>query len=171
VKIASPLYREGDLRMAEILAERVREVMVRGGIGEGKTRVALVDHGSPVPAVTAVRDRLARQLASKLGRALEQVTPCSMERRPGREYDFNEPLLETLLGQEGWREATVIVAQLFLVPGRHAGENGDVATICRRAEQNLPKLRTRRTATLSGHPGLIEILADRWREVSGAAKP
>lgn len=163
VKIAPTLYQTGDARMSEMLADRVRESTASHHLSGCSLRVALVDHGSPVKEVTAVRDALAVQLGDELG---ELVAPCSMERRAGPEYDFNEPLLETLLAREGWREATVIVAQLFLVPGRHAGHEGDVATICARAEQTSPGLRTMRTDVLVSHPTLIEILVDRWRNVS-----
>jgi len=90
-----------------------------------------------------------------------------MERRPGAAYAFNEPLLENLLAQPGWRESAVIVGQLFLLPGRHAGPAGDVAEICARAEAGAPGLRTRRTALLGEHPQLIDVLADRYRALGG----
>ena len=129
-------------------------------------RMALVDHGSPIAEVTAVRNALADQLGKLLGDAVEEVAPCSMERRSGPEYDFNEPLLESLLSRDEWSSSTVIVAQLFLVPGRHAGPNGDIAQICAHAEESSPDLTTMRTEVLATHPALIEILADRWRECS-----
>ena len=93
------------------------------------------------------------------------VAACSMERRPGAAYAFNEPLLETLLARPPWNFGPVIVAQLFLLPGRHAGPGGDVEAICRRARQKASALRTRRTRLLGGHPALIEILADRFNAV------
>lgn len=167
VKIALPLYQGGDLRLAKLLADRVRDMVETDSTKNTFKRVALVDHGSPAAAVTAVRDVLAKQLAHELSGEIETVAACSMERRPESEYDFNEPLLETLLSREEWRAGPVIVAQLFLVPGRHAGPNGDVAAICARAEEASPKLRTTRTKVLATHPGLIEILADRWRAVRG----
>jgi sirohydrochlorin ferrochelatase len=85
-----------------------------------------------------------------------------MERRPGAAYAFNEPLLATLLATPPWSSGPVIVAQLFLLPGRHAGPGGDVERICQRARKNFPSLRTRRTRLLGGHPALVEILADRF---------
>ena len=54
-----------------------------------------------------------------------------MERRPDPQYDFNNPLLETLLEQ--WHQegvSEVVVSQFFLLPGRHAGPDGDLAEIC-----------------------------------------
>ena len=45
------------------------------------------------------------------------------KRREGEKYDFNDPLLARLLNE--WssnREKEVVLAQLFLSPGRHAGK-------------------------------------------------
>tara|TARA_R110002096_G_scaffold311170_1_gene505604 strand:- start:670 stop:1059 length:390 start_codon:yes stop_codon:yes gene_type:complete len=126
-------------------------------------RMALVDHGSPIAEVTAVRNALADQLGKLLGDAVEEVAPCSMERRSGPEYDFNEPLLESLLSRDEWSSSTVIVAQLFLVPGRHAGPNGDIAQICAHAEKASPPSRICRTQVLATHPTMLEILGDHWR--------
>lgn len=156
LRLAPPLFAAGDDRLARILADQVRVV---GPTAAG--RVALVDHGSPAREVTAVRDALAVQLAGLLGDGTI-VAPCSMERRPGPEYDFNEPLLEKLLAQPGWR-GNVVVAMQFLLPGRHAGAEGDVAQICRRAETARPDLRTHLTPLVGAHPALSGILADRWR--------
>jgi len=162
VAVASTLYQADDKRLAEILEENVRAKLTLEFSSGEPVRVALVDHGSPVAAVTAVRDAVAKQLALALGDTVSAVTPCSMERRPGVEYDFNEPLLEKLLTRVGWNAGPVIVAQLFLMPGRHAGPTGDIATICQRAESSSPKLSTIRTEVLGAHPGLIEILRDRY---------
>ena len=129
--------------------------------------MALVDHGSPVPAVTAVRNELAVQLAALLGARVAAVAPCSMERRPEPAYDFTAPLLADLLATPGWSAGRVIVALQFLQPGRHAGPEGHVAEICRRAEAAHPGLRTRMTGLVGAHPLLVEILADRWRSVAG----
>lgn len=164
VRVALPLFAEGDDRLARILADHVTSAgrPVRAGAAATPQRVALVDHGSPVRAVTAVRDRLAAQLAELLGSGFV-VAPASMERRPEPEYDFCAPLLEQLLVQADWGASDVIVAMQFLLPGRHAGPEGDVARICRRAERTAPGLRTRMTPLVAEHPLLVEILADRWR--------
>lgn len=161
VKVAPPLYQEGDLRLAKLLADNVREVWIANLSLSNSVRVAMVDHGSPAAAVTEVRDTLAEQLAIELGEEIETVAPCSMERRAGEEYDFNEPLLETLLKRDGWNSGAVIVAQLFLMPGRHAGPDGDIAGICAQAESAATQLRIARTPVLATHPGLIDVLVDR----------
>lgn len=156
VRLAPALFDDGDARLAEILADHVRRA---AGDLPVPWRVALVDHGSPVPEVTAVRDALALQLARILGPAA-RVTGCCMERRLGAEFDFNGALLEELLAQE--TSGTAIVAMQFLLPGRHAGPSGDVAKICAKAQAANPRLDMRVTALVAEHPRLIEILADRW---------
>lgn len=156
VRLAPVLFDDGDSRLAEILADHVRAA---AGDVPAPWRVALVDHGSPVPEVTAVRDALALRLAQKFGPAA-RVTGCCMERRFGAEFDFNGALLEEVLAPES--DETVIVAMQFLLPGRHAGIDGDVAKICAKAQAANPRLRTRVTSLVAEHPRLIEILADRW---------
>jgi sirohydrochlorin ferrochelatase len=162
IRLAAPLAKRGDDRLARLLEEQVRAKLTPAFLQGKLPRVALVDHGSPVKAVTQVRNRLARQLRRRLGARVAAVAPCSMERRPGAVYAFNEPLLETLLALPPWNSGPVIVAQLFLLPGRHAGPGGDVELICRRVRKKSPRLRTRRTRLLGEHVGLVGILADRF---------
>ena len=92
---------------------------------------------------------------------METVAPASMERRDGEAYAFNEPLLEKLLDQPGWDTGKVIVSMLFLSPGRHAGPGGDIAHICRAAEQRHPGLRTCMTGLVGDHLGIIPLLQKR----------
>ena len=167
VRLAAPLAAAGDDRLARLLEEQVRATLTPAFLRGEKARVALVDHGSPVKAVTQVRNRLAGQLRRRLGRSVARVAAVSMERRPGSAYAFTEPLLENLLATPPWNAGPLIVAQLFLLPGRHAGPAGDIAAICRRAREKNPRLRTVRTKLLGDHPGLIEILADRFYALAG----
>ncbi len=148
-----------DLRVARILIDGVLAVRETGE----RQAVILVDHGSPEPKVTAVRNLVASRLREGLGNRVERVEAASMERREGPEYAFNEPLLENLLGRPGFDRGRVIVAMMFLLPGRHAGPDGDVARICRRAEAAHPGLETVMTSLVGEHEGLLEILADRVR--------
>lgn len=168
VRVAPVLHRDGETILAQMLAERVREVMTEDFTRGESARVAMVDHGSPVQAVAQVRDEVAAQLAEKLGETVAAVAPCSMERRPGVEYDFNEPLLETVLAREPFNTGPVIVAQLFLQPGRHAGPDGDIAEICARAIELSPSLRIHRTEPLGTHPLMIELLTQRLADVTAA---
>ncbi|WP_438480535.1 sirohydrochlorin chelatase [Oleiharenicola lentus] len=161
VRLAPHLHRADDNRLARIIADHVRAEIV-----SPNDRVALVDHGSPVAAVTEVRNALAQQVAALLGNTVAAIAPCSMERRPAPEYDFCKPLLTDLLATAPWNESRVIVAMQFLLPGRHAGREGDVAEICRAAEIKHAQLRTQMTRLVAEHPLLIQILADRW----GAAR-
>ena len=163
IRLAAPMTARDDDRLARLLEEQVRAKLTPAFLRGKLPRIALVDHGSPVKAVTQVRNRLARQLRRRLGTKVAAMAPCSMERRPGAAYAFNEPLLETLLASPPWNSGPVIVAQLFLLPGRHAGPGGDVEAICRQARKESPRLRTRRTRLLGEHAGLVEILADRFR--------
>jgi len=129
--------------------------------GWQRPRVALVDHGSPLPEVAAVRDRLAGELGKVLGERVSAVAASSMERREGEAYAFNEPLLENLLETEGWSAGEVVVSLLFLSPGRHAGPEGDIAGICKRARERHPGLRTRMTGLVGNHPAIIRLLQRR----------
>lgn len=167
VRVASPLHAAGDDRLARILADQVKvelDALSRASsLPQNTVRVALVDHGSPVPEITAVRNELATQLVRLLGSRVVAVTPCSMERRPGPAYDFTAPLLGDLLATPSWNSSRVIVAMQFLQPGRHAGPEGHVAKICRTAEAAHPGLKTRMTKLVAEHPRFLEILTDRWR--------
>ncbi len=169
VRVAPSLVDVGtasDERMAAILEENVR---AKTEAASSQPAVIVVDHGSPTQTVTAVREHLARQLRSRLGPAVRDVLAASMERRSGPEYDFNEPLLERAFDRPGFDAGPVIVAMLFLSPGRHAGPAGDIARICAAAERRHPKLRTVMTDLVGRHPGLIPILVDRVR--AGLASP
>ena len=106
----------------------------------------------------------ARELAGLLDDRVTSVRACSMERRPGPEYDFNEPLLERVLGQPDF-DCAVIVSMLFLQPGRHAGPGGDVAEICEAAKRTVPGLSTHMTDLVGAHPDLLAILEERLRSV------
>ncbi len=163
VTVAKPLVDpQGrvDLRLAEALRDGVDSVAHT----DEPPAIAVVDHGSPIPEVTAVRNVLTGQLAALLAGRAERIVGASMERRDGDEYRFNEPLLERLLDQPGFNQGHVVIAMLFLSPGRHAGPDGDVAGICREAEERHPELRTQMTPLAGDHPALIDILADRVRD-------
>jgi len=84
-----------------------------------------------------------------------------MERREGDEYAFNEPLLERVIGSEGFQDE-VIVSMLFASPGRHAGPGGDVAQICARSAARHERLRWAMTDLVASHPLLLDLLAERY---------
>jgi len=161
VSTAAPLAGEGpavDARLGTILEDHVRALV---GPRE-PAKVVVVDHGSPKRAVTEVRNFLGAELARRLGpTALVRV--ASMERRPGPDYAFADPLLEALLDEPGFAAGRVILAMLFISPGRHAGPGGDVAGICAAACERHPGMQATLTKLIGRHPLLIDILADRVR--------
>jgi sirohydrochlorin ferrochelatase len=168
VRVGAPVCGDApacDPRVITLVEERIRRVLPSGG----RPPVALVDHGSPARAVTVRRDEVAAELQRRLGGGVNAVRPASMERRPGPEYAFADPLLENLLDEPGFTAGIVVVAMFFLLPGRHAGPGGDVSRICAAAQVRHPTLRTVMTDTLGSHPDLIPILADRLKAAIGRA--
>lgn len=149
-----------DPRLARILAELVRQ-----RAPSAATKIALVDHGTPISEVNRVRNAVAMQLAEELGTEVAAVQACSMERREGEAYAFNEPLLESLGQLDGFRGGRLILAMFFLLPGRHAGVGGDVAEIAEGLvlEKAFDAIET--TPLLGEHPGLLDVLEDRLRSV------
>ena len=156
---------EPDARLAEMLAAHVRQTMQASGLSRPK--VAMVDHGTPTEVVNRVRNAVAAQLAVLLEQEVAAVAACSMERREGLEYDFNEPLLERLDQLDGWAAADVVIALFFLLPGRHAGAAGDVAQICERLVERHALSAAVRTPLLCEHSLLIDLLADRLKAALG----
>lgn len=161
VRVALPLFdtlHGLDLRLARLLADNVHEVMERK---TSRPTVVLVDHGSPIPEVAAVRNVLAGQLGALLEGEAGSVTFASMERREGDAYRFNEPLLEELLADPALAGREVILAMLFLSPGRHAGEGGDIAEIAARAMTASPGLSVTPSRLVGEHDGILDLLASR----------
>lgn len=155
-----------DTRMAQILVDNIEAS--RESLGMTHPAVAVVDHGAPRIKVTEVRNHLADQVRKLLPSEIyPHVTACSMERREGDEYAFNEPLLEHIVGSEGYRDE-VIVSMLFASPGRHAGPGGDVAEICRDAAESHADLNWHMTDLVAGHDGIIDILAERFHQGMGS---
>ena len=123
------------------------------GWTKGSGTVYLCDHGSPIPEVTRCRNFFAVSLRNQLGLKDDELIACSMERREGAEYDFNEPLLEHALQNA---KGDAVILMLFLLPGRHAGGEGDVATI---AKEHAPEdLRWKLSPLLGTHPALPALL-------------
>ena len=124
------------------------------GWTKGSGTVYLCDHGSPIPEVTRCRNFFASAIRTELGLKDDELIACSMERREGAEYDFNKPLLQDALQQA---KGEAVILMLFLLPGRHAGPDGDVATI---AKEHAPAgLRWKLSPLLGTHfslPSLIE---------------
>jgi len=157
-KVADPLFSYVDGAIADILVKLIGQTASEKQLVPPFS-VVLVDHGSPSRAMNKVRRGLAAQLRRRLGQTAVCVVDCSMERRPGPEYSFNDPLLEDVFGMVD--EGDVVLAMGFLAPGRHAGPQGDVADIVSKAPENV---RVHTTGVIGEEDeALVSILADRVR--------
>lgn len=166
IRVAQPLVNPASLddrRIAIALAQRVDACLRLNALSEA-TQVVLVDHGSPQPGVTAVRDALGVQLAQLLANRVAGVHVASMERRAGSEYAFSDPLLADRLQRSPCDRGNVVLSLQFFSAGRHAGPGGDIAQIGRTAMTNAAGLRVYMTEPLGDEPRLIEVLADRYHE-------
>lgn len=153
--IRPTLFGEDGDGLRRILMENLHEA----GWDPDLDTILLCDHGSPVPEVTACRDALARDLAAELNHGSKRVHPviaCSMERREGQEYAFNEPLLATALGQV---KGNAIILMLFALPGRHAGPGGDVETIARTHTPESAQVRISPLLSNAKHGMLADLIA------------
>jgi sirohydrochlorin ferrochelatase len=147
--IRQPLFGDDGFELTGMLADNLRET----GWTKGSGTVLLCDHGSPIPEVTRCRNFFASSIRTQLGLKDDELIACSMERREGAEYVFNEPLLEHALQSA---KGDAVILMLFLLPGRHAGGDGDVATI---AKEHAPAgLRWKLSPLLGTHPALPALL-------------
>jgi len=163
VRIAPCLVRADDddenYSMAKILVNGINRVIINKSLNY--PAVILVDHGSPEIKVNEVRTFLARQLEILLKGKVRILAEASMERRKGREYSFNDPLLLHQLSEKDFNQGDVIISLLFLLPGNHAGIDGDITRMCLEAERRKPKLRTHVTELVGSDENLITLLKER----------
>jgi sirohydrochlorin ferrochelatase len=141
--------------IAGIVAERVRETITTRGLRQPP--VVIVDHGGPSATSAALRDSLASEVRALLGVEIGPLAAVSMEGKHG-------PLLEDQLTSPGFDHGDIVVALLFLSPGRHAGPQGDVAQICHAAEARSPAQRCHLTGLIGTHQRAVEPLALALRE-------
>ncbi|MCU7915397.1 MAG: cobalamin biosynthesis protein CbiX [Candidatus Thiodiazotropha sp. (ex Gloverina cf. vestifex)] len=148
----------GEPLLAKILCDQLATVSK----GNPLTRVILVDHGSPMPEVTAVRTYLAEEMQKRLG-AEVKLQQAVMERREGTAYDFNGELLEGALNQAAAtdKKIPIYLSLLFLSPGRHAGSGGDIESICEAARQRHSGLPIFTSPLVGEHPELLDIFHNR----------
>ena len=153
---------DGDKRLVTILFDFIQRSIKKQS--SEKQNIVLVDHGSPSPKVTAVRQHIAIELQKYFSSvSIEQAV---MERRGGAEYDFNGPLLEDWLKQKAIQgEKSAIVVLMFFLPGRHAGKGGDIEKICGRIRQEHPEFDIQITPLVANHAKLIEILQARLQNI------
>lgn len=159
-RILPCLHSLGDDRIARALTERTLDSI--SAHHYKKPVVTLVDHGTPLPEVNQIREDIGQQMKALLSAEISGFSTCSMERREGSEYNFNDPLLEDKLRELAAEKVEqVVVAQLFLSPGRHAGKGGDLEEICSFFSGSVA-----RTELLGMHPLILEILAERLTPLS-----
>ena len=168
LKIAETIYPlpQGEADLTDIIYDHVISTSTKDSDQQSKIKnIVLVDHGSPVPRVTAVRQHLAESVRERLINAqieAEALEEAVMERREGKEYDFNGDLLKSWLiqkAQAGETQASVIL--MFFLPGSHAGEGGDIVEICDAVMDKYPEFHVSISPLISDHPKLIFILNKR----------
>ncbi|HXQ80628.1 MAG TPA: CbiX/SirB N-terminal domain-containing protein [Opitutaceae bacterium] len=152
--------------LAEIVADRVRETAAAKGLG--RPAVVVVDHGGPSRASGAVRNSVADAARERLGRSIGPLAAASMEAPDGPESVFSRPLLPEALAAPGFDSGDVLIAPLFLSPGRHAGPGGDLERAARAAQARRPALRCHFTGLVGSHPAAIELLSGALLEALGA---
>ncbi|HVU35869.1 MAG TPA: hypothetical protein VHE61_20685 [Opitutaceae bacterium] len=148
--------------LARIVVLRILETIATRGLATPP--VIVVDHGGPSTASAQLRDRLAAEVRDGLGSAVGGVLAASLE---GADHPHNLPLFVDALVQPGFDRGDVIVAPLFLAPGRHAGAHGDLALIAAAAEDRGASagpalargLRCHFTALPGTHPQVADALA------------
>lgn len=160
-KVADTIYPlpSGDNTLTRIMIDHINITASQSNLP--LTNIVIVDHGSPVPAVTAVRKHLTLAVEKSLN-ACVKFEQAVMERREGKEYDFNGELLENWLttkAQAG--EQSAIVVLLFFLPGRHAGKGGDISEICQAVMDNFPNFKVAISPLICEHSLLLTILESR----------
>jgi sirohydrochlorin ferrochelatase len=131
--------------LVTIVANRIRATISARRLA--RPAVVVVDHGGPAAASAALRDQIAASVRIALGDEIGPLNSASME-------GAHPPLLAPQLDAEGFAHRDVIVAPLFLSPGRHAGPDGDIAQICRTSSA-----RCHLTDLVGTHPLAVDALA------------
>lgn len=127
------------------------------------SNTVIVDHGSPVRQVTEVRTHLVDKLQKRFSNDIK-LDQAVMERRSGKEYDFNGDLLEHWLHQKARSgENSALVSLLFFLPGRHAGHGGDIVEICQSIMNQYPEFKVHISPLICEHPLLVSILETRLK--------
>ena len=142
----------------QILAWRIRETIKVAALSFPP--VVFVDHGGPSSASSELRNRFATETRALLRNEVGLFAAASME---GGEHIHSRPLLSDQLLTPGFSTGDVVIALLFLSPGRHAGPGGDVAQICGAAEAQAPGLQCHLTDLIGTHPLAVDALFDALR--------
>jgi sirohydrochlorin ferrochelatase len=152
--------------LPSIVSDRVRDTLAAARLR--RPAVIVVDHGGPARASADIRDAVALAVRGELGGDIGPLAAASMESPGGAGFDFNRPLLADALAAGGFDSGDVVIAPLFLLPGRHAGPGGDLEGIARAAQERSPRLRCHFTGLVGSHPIAIETLAGALSRALGA---
>jgi len=158
----------GEPRLVELLCSLIAYTERR--LALSVEHIFFADHGSPIPAVTQVRQWLAGQMRKQL--PSKTLIECVMERRSGQAYDFNGELLDQQLRHIAAKinadapinQQTFIVSLLFTSAGTHAGAGGDIEQICAAVMHDYPHIHIHTTPLVGDHPLLIDILQQRMND-------
>lgn len=143
VKMAKALIDPNETSAFSIPALMVKNIEATlAQTAEVRPDVIVVDHGSPVQVASEMRNWVAQEVEKRLDPGtFGCVMAASMERRPGENYDFNEPLLQTALQQCADRGVDmVVISKLFLQPGKHSGKKGDIDGIVQNFQKTNQQL-------------------------------
>ncbi len=152
-----------------IVADRIRATVEKKNLV--RPAVIVVDHGGPSLASAALRNLLADRVRLELGSGIGALGAASME---GAAHAHNLPLLADLLAHPDFNDGDVVIAPLFLSPGRHAGPDGDLAQIARAAEAAARTTTPTRslhchfTDLIGTHPRAVDALASALRATLSA---
>ena len=157
---------------ADLILHAKPSVTLASGVPAGLTGIAQLRelvklHLRALPHRGATRRWLAADLKDRLA-GDSHLEEAAMERRPGAQYDFNGELLIEVLRRLAREDdlSPLFVLPVFLFAGRHAGPGGDLAEISATVQGEFPTLAIHLTGLVGDHPGLIHILAARYREAS-----
>ena len=168
IHVAEPLcgsdVNHPDERLVMILKELIEAAITSSNANY--QNIVLVDHGSPIEKMAFLRNAIAEKLSVLFRERRLKITASSMERREGEAYVFNEPLLETIPDYLGLKpNESLMVAMFFLMPGRHAGDGGDVDAILQSLQKQNKICSYKKTELIATHPIIIDLLADRVKSV------
>lgn len=135
-----------------IVADGIRRAIGKRPGPERRLPVVVVDHGGPSAASARLRDEISTAVRGILEAEIGPLVGASME-------GAHPPLLEDQLRARGFAGHDVIVAPLFLSPGRHAGPEGDIARICATSPA-----RCTLTDLVGHHPATLDALASALRD-------
>jgi sirohydrochlorin ferrochelatase len=150
--------------LASVVADLIRKAAAERSLD--RPVVVVVDHGGPSRASADVRNSVADAVRAELGASISSVAAASMESPDGPGFEFNRPILIDALRELD--SGDVLIAPLFLLPGRHAGPTGDLRRIAIAAQEAAPGLRCHFSELVGSHPAVIEALGASVTKALGA---